>query len=100
HVAKSPAGIATRGLAGVTGQVIGLARQVREAQVLVLLPVPVGGEFGQAAEAGFALAQRLGGKLAIGDVADDAVEEDATIPDSRRVHAVAHPAHDAVWPHD
>jgi hypothetical protein len=39
---KLPTGLADRGLRRISGQAIDLGRQVREAQVLVLLPVPVG----------------------------------------------------------
>jgi hypothetical protein len=68
HVLELPARLADRRLPGVSGQIIGLCRKVGKAQVLVLLPVPVGGKRGQAAEARFARAQRVGGELAVGDV--------------------------------
>src|SRR5215510_6726406 len=73
HAFKLPARLADRESSQISGRVIGLARQVREAQVLVLFPVPVGGELGQRAEARFALAQRLLDALALGDVAPDAL---------------------------
>src|SRR6185295_6410212 len=69
YVDKLPAGLAKECVG--RGWVPGVCpvRQVREPQVLVLLPVPVGRKLGQAAEAGFALAQFFLHLLALGDVA-------------------------------
>src|SRR5262249_33922821 len=49
-----------------------LVRDVGEAQLLVLPPVPVRGELGQGAETRFAVAQLLLRALALGDVRYDA----------------------------
>src|SRR5215470_17297025 len=89
-VAKLPTKLADRGLARVSGEGIDPARQVRKAQVLVLLPVPVGRKLGKTAEAGFALAQLLLDALALGDVAPDALvalEATLLVEDGCAAHA-------------
>ena len=57
---------------GYTGVVVGVAVQAHKAELRILLPVPVGGQVGEAAPARFAQAQGLQGAQVVGHVRESA----------------------------
>src|SRR5207302_3478509 len=81
-VGQLPEGLAERVLGRVTRLGLGRVGQADEVQARVLLPVPIRGQLGQAAEARFALAHGLLGAGAFGHVGVDADSASAWNPRS------------------